>query len=82
MITITSKPGTRDPKVPNAKIRHQVAADPGFKYPPEIMVDTPLELEPSNLLKGYAVITIFVTRGIVIHIAHEYSLTFQVSDFF
>jgi len=45
------------------------------------MADTPLELEPSDWLKGYAIITIFGTRGIVIHIAHEYGVTFQVSDF-
>ena len=41
-----------------------------------------LELEPSDWLKGYAVITIFRTRGIVIQIAHEYGETFQVNDFF
>jgi len=42
-----------------------------------------LELEPSDWLKGYAVITIFRTRGIVIsQFAHEYSVTFQVNDFY
>jgi len=46
------------------------------------MVDTPLELEPSDWLKVYAIITNFRTRGIEIHITHEYGVTFQVNDFF
>jgi len=40
-----------------------------------------LELEPCDWLKRYVVITIFRTRGLVIQIAHEYGVTFQVNDF-
>jgi len=89
VITITSKHGTRDAKVSNAKTRHRVRAVsdqshliPGFSSAPDNMVDTPLKLEPSDFLKGYAVITVFRTRGIVIHIAHKYGVTFQVNDIF
>jgi len=90
VIAITSKPGNRDPKVPNAKTRDRVPVDPdqshqipGFNSPPaEIMIATPLEWEPSDWLKGYAVITVFRTCNIVIHIAHEYGVTIQVNPFF
>ena len=33
VIAITSKPGTRDPKVPNAKTRDRVPANPGQFHP-------------------------------------------------
>ena len=57
----------------------------GFKFNQQLNLSKlclTLELEPSDWLKWYAVFTIFRTRGIVIKTAHEYSVTFQVNDFY